>query len=164
MRYPACLLVWFITVISGPFAVPICLATGLPLGPWGNTEDGIDGDPHYKAFTAKLPSWLRWPRSYYWLVIRNPAHNVGKWLGVVQSQVDIKWFGDFPNDYFGKTGISSCVGTLGSAVYWQRYALIPLIGKWCLEWRMGWKFRPDAPGGYVAGLVFRPIALRRLDG
>lgn len=161
MRYPACLLVWFITVISGPFAVPICLATGIPLGPWGNAEDGIDGDPHYQEQTKAWPQWLR---RFNWLVIRNPAHNVGKWLGVVQSQVDIKWFGDFPNDYLGKTGISSCVGTLGSAVYWQRYALIPLIGKWCLEWRLGWKFRPDAPGGYVAGLVFRPIALRRLDG
>lgn len=146
MRYALSLLLWFVTVLTGIVAVPICLWTGLPLGPWGNDD---------------LPRQTFWGK-YTWLAWRNPAHNIGHWLGVVQSQCDIQWQGEFPNDYFGRTGKSFCVATLGSNIYWQRYALIPLFGKWCLEHRMGWKFRPDAPGGYIAALVFRPIALRKL--
>lgn len=146
MRYLLSFILWLAAVITGIFAVPVCLATGLPLGPWGNA------DLPRETFCGK----------YTWLAWRNPAHNMGQWLGVVQSQVKLIWEGDFPNDYFNRAGRSVCVGILGGKIYWQRYGLIRIYGEWCLEYRLGWKFRPDAEGGYIASFVFRPIALRRM--
>lgn len=101
-------------ILTGPavvlIALPFAKNNHLPrcAWPWGNEEDGINGDNRGWYWYTYCPEWWpNWFRSWWWLVVRNPANNAKRyWLGfdVRSKKIETIAGQDYVRDDLRSTG------------------------------------------------------------
>jgi len=96
---------------------------------WGNSEDGIADIYYVKKYVNDVSKYeATWWRTYNFMALRNPIHNLALAMGVHDFIDDYKWKGNrYTEDRIGHEGFvwSTAIGVDGTEYHMYR---------WCKLW------------------------------